>query len=330
MRLLKFTRYSEWWEYKLVPLLSIGYATILLTDLPIEKAISRLLFLLLSITVGAIYVSVINDLTDIKEDALAGKTNRMTSLSPIVRSLILFFCLSAGFILGYLIYPDKLSLFFYIMAWIVFSLYSIPPFRLKKRGIWGVLCDAAGAHLFPTLLITTHMIHLKQAHTPGVWLCAVGIWSLFYGLRGILWHQFHDRDNDLKSGTTTFASGIIPEHFKKWEILIFLIELTAFSFILFFILNIWIALGIVFYTILTLIRKISFNYKVSLIITPPLLPHQLLMNDYYLVFFPLSLVFTLGLNFSSGWLILIAHIFLFPKKTWLVFNDFLSFLKKIR
>lgn len=330
MNLLKFTRYAEWWEYKLVPLLSIGYATLLLIDIPVEIGIGRLLFLLMSIIIGATYVSVINDITDISEDALAGKSNRMANVSPVVRTIILFLCISTGVIFGYFIYPDNLGLLFYTMAWIVFSLYSIPPFRLKKRGIWGVLCDAAGAHHFPTLLITANIIYLRHTEVSVIWYWAVGIWSLFYGLRGILWHQFHDRDNDLKSGTATFASRIQPGDFKVQETLIFVIEMTAFSIVLFFIFNKWVIIGLFLYIILVLIRKISFKYEISLIITPSSRPHQLLMNDFYLVFFPLSLLFTLTLTSKYGWVVLFFHLLLFPKKMLQVLNDLLLFIKKIR
>lgn len=330
MEQLKFTRYSEWWEYKLVPLVSIGYATLLLTGTPIDQAILQLLFLLAAIVVGAVYVSVINDLTDISEDALAGKQNWMARTKPVFRILILIFCLTCGIFCGYLIYPDRLGLFFYAMAWIVFSLYSIPPFRLKKRGIWGLLCDAMGAHLFPTLLITTNLIYLNQNPMSVFWYLAIGLWTLLYGLRGILWHQFYDRNNDLKSGTTTFASRIQPENFKIQEFIIFGLELGAFSIILFYTLNQWVLLALILYISLFLIRRFVFKYQSCLIIAPYDKPYQFIMNDFYLVFFPLSLLFTLILSSHYGWIIVCAHLILFPQKTIMVIKDLLIFLKKIR
>ncbi|MGY0037933.1 hypothetical protein [Pedobacter sp. NJ-S-72] len=184
MKLLKFTRSSEWWEYKMVPLLSVGYATLLLTNYPIVQAVFKLLFLLSAVIIGAVYVSVINDLSDIREDAIAGKNNRMAKISLPWQITIVSICLIAGVINSYLIYPDRLSLLFYIMAWIVFSLYSLPPFRLKKRGIWGLLCDAMGAHLFPALFITSSLLEFSHEDKNIIWYMAIGIWALFYGLRG--------------------------------------------------------------------------------------------------------------------------------------------------
>jgi hypothetical protein len=330
MKFLKFTRYAEWWEYKLVPLLSVGYATLLLNNYPLDQAIPRLIFLLLAIITGAIYVSVINDLTDIREDARAGKSNRMAGLSPLWRGIIVSTCLTAGIAFGYQIWPDRLSLFFYAMAWIVFSLYSLPPVRLKKRGIWGVFCDASGAHLFPTLLIASNLTYYMHVEANLLWYLAIGTWALCYGLRGILWHQFYDRENDIRSGTTTFASRTEPGNFKITERLIFGLETATFILLLFYIVNIWIVLSICAYIVLVLIRRQGFNYRICLIISPASAPYQLIMNDYYLVLFPLSLLFTAALHYKYGWIVLCIHLLLFPKKAILIAKDLLIFSKKIR
>jgi len=326
MKLLNFTRYSEWWEYKLVPLLTVGYAAIYLANYPPGPAILRLLILLLSIIIGAVYVSVINDITDIKEDAKAGKKNRMAGISKWQQTLIVSLCLIAGLFFGYLIYPDKISLFFYAMAYVVFSLYSIPPFRLKKRGIWGVFCDASGAHLFPTLLIAYNLAAVSGTVPNPVWIIAVGIWALCYGLRGILWHQFYDRENDLASGTTTFVSKVDPANFKLQEMALFTIEVCALCVMLWYIINPVIIQFVVFYLILVLIRKLSFKYKTTFIISPKNAPYQLLLNDYYLVFLPLSLLVTFSLNYKYGWIILLVHMLLFSQKIRHVAHDYKKFI----
>lgn len=330
MKLLKFTRYSEWWEYKIVPLLSVGYATLFLADVPFSYKLCLSLGLIISsIIIGAIYVSVINDITDVAEDQKAGKFNRMTKVNMPVRLLIIFFCLSCGFFYSYIFYPDWLGILFYAGAWLVFSAYSIPPIRLKKRGISGVLCDAMGAHLFPALLMTTHLIYLNNiGNISYLWYWAIGSWSFFYGLRGILWHQFFDRSNDLQSGTTTYATRIAPENFKPNEWLIFGLELISFSLILSYVLNIYILIALVLYIILVVLRKKKLNYQISLIITPSSMPHQLLMNDFYLVFFPLALLISYSLTNNCAWILLLSHLLLFPKKTLIVIKDLIHSLRQ--
>lgn len=329
MKLLEFTRYSEWWEYKMVPLLAITYAFIHVAQLQFAAIYYDLIFSLSAIVVGAVYVSVINDMTDINEDLIAGKRNRMASVPVFYRKVIVSCCLIAGAIFGFMIYPNMLSLFFYLMAWIAFSLYSISPFRLKKRGVWGVVCDAMGAHLFPTLFVVTYLSGLHNSTLSSWWYFEVGVWSFAYGLRGILWHQFFDRNNDLKSGTTTFATKRNPEHFYKQELIIFTIEVAAFAAIFIKTINIWTASALGTYIILVFIRTFAFKYQNTLIITPIGCPHQILLNDFYLVFFPLSLLLTSTTSDPKGWIFLCCHLVLFPSKTILVFNDFTFFLRTL-
>ena len=327
MKLLKFTRYSEWWEYKLVPLLVVGYSAIIINRFPIEKVALTLSIILLAIISGAIYVSVINDLTDINEDAIAGKNNRMAGISSSGRFAILFISIIIGLYFGYKFYPDMLSIYLFCSAYLVFSLYSLPPIRLKKRGIWGVFCDAMGAHLFPALLMITHITFILGGKLNLIFLIATGIWAFCYGLRGILWHQFYDRDNDIKSNTNTFASKIEPKDFKLSELTIFAIEIATLSIMIYHIFNLWLFLSLLSYLFLVLIRKFGFKYETVLILSPVSAPYQLLMNDFYLVFLPLSLLLEISLYNVYGWIVLCLHLLLFPRKTVLVVKDFFYFIK---
>lgn len=329
MKLLNFTRHSEWWEYKIVPLLSVGYATLLMARIPFSyKICLELGLLVLAIVIGATYVSVINDITDVAEDAKARKHNRMATVNKHVRTLIVIICITIGFFFGYIFYPDWLTILFYTGAWLVFSAYSLPPVRLKKRGISGVFCDAMGAHLFPALVMTTHLIYLNSTgNIDYLWYWTIGSWSFFYGLRGILWHQFYDRNNDLLSGTTTYATRIIPENFKRLEQLIFGFELISFSFMLFYLLNIYILVALILYIGLVISRRLILNYQISLIITPSGLPHQMLLNDFYLVFFPLALLISYSQTNTYGLLLLTGHLLLFPKKTSIVIKDILNSIR---
>ncbi|QNK63159.1 hypothetical protein H7F33_01130 [Pedobacter sp. PAMC26386] len=67
--------------------------------------------MLSAIIIGAVYVSVINDLSDITEDAIAGKNNRMAKISQLLQITIVGLCLIAGIINGYFISGRVKSLF---------------------------------------------------------------------------------------------------------------------------------------------------------------------------------------------------------------------------
>lgn len=321
MNLLKFTRYVEWWEYKLPPLLAVGYATVIYYDFPLEKAIMRILFLLVAVIVGAIYVSVINDVTDIKEDLEAGKSNSMAKVPVPIRFALVAIILVFAMFFGYLLYPDLKSILFYTLAYVVFSLYSIRPFRLKERGLLGVACDAMGAHLFPALLLTANLIHFMKVESPIFWFMAIAGWSFLYGVRGILWHQFHDRENDLKSGTKTYATGIDPKDFKAVETIILSLELLGFMIFISYFFNeaiLWAALS---YVCMVFLRILAFNRKIRIITTSPSESYQLLLNDFYIVFFPVALLIQICLTQRLGLLVLGLHIVLFPMNMLFAIKD---------
>jgi len=329
MRLLKFTRYQEWWEYKLIPFLLVGYATVLYYNLEIENVGLHILKILLAVVFGAVYVSVINDYTDIYEDKLAGKRNSMAKLPEFSRLLIISLCIAIGLISCFFMFSDTLSLAFFILSYIVFTAYSVPPLRLKKRGFLGVLCDASGAHLFPAVLLACHLPFIVSISRNVLWTLSIGCWSLLYGIRGILVHQFNDRDNDIKSGTTTFAASLRPTDFKGTEKLILTFEFFGIAFIIYSLFNIWIALAIVFYLLLALGRHYILRYRSCIVILPKDKPSQLLLNDFYLVFLPVAILLTFTIHNEYGWIALLIHLLLFPRHILLVLKDFKIIIKQL-
>jgi 4-hydroxybenzoate polyprenyltransferase len=327
MNLLKFTRYVDWWEYKLPPLLAVAYATVIYYGYSLEKAIMRICFLLLAVIVGAIYVSIINDITDVKEDLKAGKGNSMAKLPILMRSAIVGVIVAIALYFTYMLYPDQKSIFFYTLAYLVFSLYSIRPFRFKERGLLGVACDAMGAHLFPALLLTAHLIHFMKVESDMLWYVAIGCWSFLYGVRGILWHQFYDRNNDLKSGTKTFATGIDPSKFRAAEIIIFGLELTGFLIFVSYFYNETLVWAALMYVTLVILRMLAFRKKIRIILTLPSESYQLLVNEFYIVFFPIVLLIQIGSTQPFTWIVLALHIAIFPMNTLFALKDFILGIK---
>lgn len=322
-RILKFTRYAEWWEYKLPPLLAVAYSTVIYYNYPIEKLVTPIAFLLLAIIVGAAYVSVLNDITDVKEDLKAGKGNSIASISVGLRYVIIIIILLVGIACGYFIYPDWVSVLLYTLAYVVFSLYSIRPFRFKERGLLGIACDAMGAHLLPALLVTANLIHIMEVEATIEWYLAIGCWSLLYGARGILWHQFQDRENDLKSGTKTFATWINPQTFQPVEVAFFIMELFALLCFLSFIFDGFILAAALLYIGLSLLRLRIFKRTFRMIVTTPTEKYQLLLNDFYIVFLPITLLVIISLRQPLAWFILCFHITIFPMNTILAIQDYL-------
>jgi hypothetical protein len=311
---LKLIRSHEWWEYKLPPLLALGYATALSSPVPLYKTAGWLVFVLLSIIAGAVYVSVINDITDVREDLASGKANRMAGISPRRRWIIPAVCIALGLLFLHFLYADVLSAWLYALPWISFSLYSFPPVRLKNRRAWGVIADASGSHLFISLLIVSCVSRFAGITIDWIWFTAVGIWSFTYGIRGILWHQFMDRDNDRGVHLKTFATERDPASFKPVSVLLLSIECMALAVMLFRIAIPYTLLALVFYFILVLIRYKKQDYAVVVILVPRDRPFQILMGDYYHLFLPLSLLIYAAFIQPWAWVVLGLHVLLFPGK----------------
>ncbi|GGB04160.1 UbiA family prenyltransferase [Puia dinghuensis] len=313
MNVLKTIRASEWWGYKLAPLLAIGYATVMKSGKSLFAASPYLLYIMLAMVLGAAYVSVINDITDMEEDLAIGKKNRMAGVPPSRRWIFPVVALAAGAVYIGTFYPHVLIMALAVMPWIAFSCYSIPPVRLKKRGALGVLADASGAHVFTSLFVVASMSYYTGQEIDWVWFSAVGVWALCYGIRGILWHMFYDRDNDIASQTPTYATKIAPEHFRGREWMILAAEMVALGFMLWRIGRTLPVLFLVFYLLFVTACRRKLGFKIVIILMPPGQPYPYLifLADYYQVFLPLALLLRGALIFRYDWVVLFAHGLLF-------------------
>lgn len=225
----RLVRSQEWWLYKIAPLLTIAYAEILLLQLPPTTATLTTLNALLSITSVAAYGYLLNDICDIEADQKANKPNAAANLQPWQRLLLCLLLISTGFAAPLLTHLSTLPIALLTANYLLPTLYSAPPLRLKERGIWGILSDAAGAHLVPTLFVAATVLS-QIPDPPRNALLFTGLaaaHAFFVGLRGIFLHQLWDRDNDAKSHTTTFVSQREPETVRRWiNRLIFPVEIA--------------------------------------------------------------------------------------------------------
>ena len=316
-------RATEWWEYKLVPLLGVGYATAFVTATPMTEAVSVLFTALIGLIIGAVFASLINDVTDVDDDVAVGKKNYMAGFSEKTRWLFPIGSMLIGVVFGFFIYPDILSLFFYALAWLSFILYSIPPIRLKTKGAIGVFCCASGESLFPALFIASRLTYAAECPVQLWWFLAVAIWALTFGLRAILWHQFRDRENDLQTNASTFATRVSRERFRPIAICLFIMELVAVVGILMQLKLPITWLALLLYIILAFIRYKQYANTPIILFTPEHAHWQMMMADFYQVFLPISLLIIASLDQSWGWCVLLGHIVLFPNAVFFAIRDYL-------
>ncbi|MEZ5347478.1 MAG: UbiA family prenyltransferase [Pyrinomonadaceae bacterium] len=305
------SRGREWWEFKIAPIFGSVYATAIVLDIHLISLLYFLPFILIALIPGAVYVSVINDFTDLEVDEKAGKKNRLQGQSKSLVFVTIFLCVAIGVAVGFFLNP--VSLIFYLGAWIAYSLYSLPPVRLKVRGFSGVLADALGANVFPQLFAVALLTEWFQKEWNLLWFIALGSWSLFWGIRGIVWHQLTDLVNDERSGVNTFArrhSAAFVRRSVLW--VVFPLELVSLLMILILIGSFLPAAFVLIYLLIEYARCALL--EIDLIVVKPAARYKVFLEEYYGFFYPISLIVLGSLSNPNSLIVLIFQLVLFPKR----------------
>ena len=305
-------RVDCWWEYKLSPILATIYATAALSRIPFPSLWPVVALALPALIVCASYVSVLNDLTDAKDDQASGKPGRWPGGARVYPALLLAGCMAAGGAFLIVWRKDTLLFYTYLLSWLAFALYSAPPFRLKVRGIWGVLADASGAHLFPTLFAVVLVYHWNRIEEPGQWTILIALWSFAAGVRGILWHQLEDAVNDRKIGLRTFACLHGAKAAARVGLLAFLLEFAAFSRMLWLTRDALALFFLVLYGLFALVRWWLLGIHFTVI--KPGRESRMVMAEYYIVLYPLAYLLTASRQQRSALWLLLFHVVLFCRQ----------------
>jgi 4-hydroxybenzoate polyprenyltransferase len=228
-------RVDNWWYSKVAPALAISCCAGLLYRVSAwHTAQSIVLIALVGLCAGT-YGHLINDIFDIEVDRRAGKRNPMAGFSPWQRLALCALTVALGFLPALFFSYSSTSILLLAVEFLLPTIYSVPPLRLKGRGAFGLLCDALGAHMVPCLYVISVLAHQSAdpaaLHKPAslIFVGCTSVWALFLGLIGILIHEFEDRENDLRSGIVTFATGSRFESIRRPVAIFCVIELGAFA-----------------------------------------------------------------------------------------------------
>jgi hypothetical protein len=305
-------RADQWWEYKLVTILSAFYATTLVVHVSVSSLWARALSLLLAIVAAAIYASVINDVTDAAGDLEAGKRNALAGRSRWTVAMLFALSAGAGSLFAWLWRHDTPLLVCYLATWLSFSLYSLPVFRFKERGAAGVLCDAAGEQLFPALVAVFLACRGAQRAVSVAWVASVAVWALAYGLRGIIWHQLTDVDNDRVAGFQTFARRHPRAAPVIGTFVVFPIELGALAAMLWQIGSAWPLAFLVLYALYAV--RSARRWQTTPVIVVPKPRFFIVLHQFYSDLFPVALLITASVRDRRVLIILAVHLLLFPRR----------------
>jgi 4-hydroxybenzoate polyprenyltransferase len=307
-------RANEWWEFKLGPALATMYASAFLLRVSIISSLPLVLLVLVALAACAAYVSVVNDFTDRADDMASGKTNRLVGKSSSFIATVIGGCILSGLAVAVYWRHERLLLLLYSGSWVAFTLYSFPPIRLKERSSLGVLADACGAHLFPTLLAVAAVYRWRQQPFDLIWLVSTGVWSFSFGLRGILWHQLSDLHYDESINLRTFARAHRTEALQRLgNFIIFPVEVTAFGVMLLHTRSVAAITLLGFYALINFLRGRLYGSDFCIVEPKPEF-HHIVMHEYYEVFFPLAFILASASHHPVDLFVLVVHGLVFPKR----------------
>ena len=270
------------------------------------------LSLLFAIAAAAVYASVINDVTDLAADLAAGKRNSVAGRSRSMVATLIALTAGVGFLFAWLWRDDAALLSCYLAAWLAFSLYSLRPFRLKVRGAAGVLVDAAGEQLFPTLVAVFLACRGAQRAVSVAWVASVAIWALAYGLRGIVWHQLTDAGNDRAAEVLTFAR----RHPRSAPIIgtfiVFPLELGALAAMMWQTGSAWPPGFLALYVVYAV--RSARRWRTVPVIVVPKPRFFIVLHQFYTDLFPAALLIIASIRDRRDLFVLAAHLLLFPRR----------------
>ncbi|MEZ4804750.1 MAG: UbiA family prenyltransferase [Bacteroidia bacterium] len=310
MKVLDLIRANEWWGYKFPPMLACGYFFISKGEYQLSEVLYSLCVIIVALTIGATYVSVINDFTDLKDDYKAGKYNRLSILRENKRVVFLLASIILILLVLWFLHQQTISMIFYLSAFMSFTFYSLPPFRLKNKGLYGVIADAAGSQLFPTLFVISVLSAILRIDVQLFDVILVGIWSFSFGVRGILWHQFHDMENDIKSGNNPWVQKLGHVEIKLIGYALICLESLSLFFLIIDSKLYMILIFVGLYLVYMYLRYKRSNLEIVL------LKHSrnnfsIFLFEFYQVFLPISLLIVLIANSVQYLFLLVFHVLLF-------------------
>lgn len=225
-------RMSDWWRSKAALLMGIVYLFVFWFDIGFEKFLALALLSVFTISGFASFGYLLNDFFDREKDTKAGKKNFLAGKSSL--QIAPLFAVSLSFLLVPWMYLplDLFSAGLIVSEILLFFIYSMPPLRLKEKGLTGIITDSFYAHALPVIL-ACHTFSLAAGQPLPVFPAVLlFVWQSLYGIRNILLHQENDLDADRAAGARNFVAGIYPQPFRK-AISYLIISETAASLVFF-------------------------------------------------------------------------------------------------
>lgn len=214
-------RLEDWFWSKVSLLMGVIYLLFSYKQFPFIFFFSRISLWFITIIGFASLGYFVNDFFDSSQDLIANKKNSLQDKSRTKIFLIFSLSLMVA-IIPWLFLPFTKFTFFLIAFQIgLYLAYSVPPIRLKERGLIGIFADSLYAYVSPILLIIYTFTIEEGFHFTPLFLVVFVMWHFLTGVRNILLHQEHDLAADKKAGVRNYVSNISVE--KLYKVIPFII-----------------------------------------------------------------------------------------------------------
>jgi cytochrome P450/4-hydroxybenzoate polyprenyltransferase len=198
-------RWREWYDSKLPLFLVAMFYAVLRTGAIDAAHLRQMAALFVLLCLYAAFGHIINDYADRAADRDAGKRKVLAAWSePAARLAVAIPCVGA-LVIAWLAFAFP-AFGLTVLAFLLATLYSLPPVRLKERGLLGWAAAALAQRTLPVAIVF-------QAF--GIWdMVAWGfvVLNTLIGLRFIIVHQLLDRGNDQRAGVRTVATQSDPRN----------------------------------------------------------------------------------------------------------------------
>lgn len=196
---------KEDWQYSLLPaLLGLTYLWVWWFGLHSEPSTVLMLILFAFSAVGfAALGYLINETFDVKQDALAGKKNRVAPLSYLVRATLFTTAALVAFVPWRWLPSDNLTWWLLLGELVCLLAYSAPFPRLKDIPFVAEILDMAYAYLIPAILSLHTFSGIGVLYSYHTWQLLLLMGVALTGIRNIVIHRLNDRENDRRSGLLT-------------------------------------------------------------------------------------------------------------------------------
>jgi len=147
----------------------------------------------------------LNDLFDREADRIAGKSGRTRGHSLSAPFMVILILLTGAASWALILYSGGTPLFYFVwvIAYVLGTIYSAPPIRLKNRGVPSLVCNSILERPLPVLLVFLFFRYYGPELIAFPLLSEL-VWSVFK-------HQVHDIDKDSKANIRTFAVSLGKE-----------------------------------------------------------------------------------------------------------------------